>query len=128
MFLSRRSRRMLAGIAAVMLLACQSMAVAQASTAGASQSGGVAPGSCHDSGQDSRSGGASDNPCGAPCQHAFSAPAKAGTFDSGTADLPVMTVRVDRLATTTDIAPPVESWPARAESPPLSILHCCLRN
>lgn len=121
MHLSKALRRLVAGTAAVLFLACQGMAVARASTLAIPQSGaGTAQASCHGAGNNT-----DDNDYPAQCQfqNASSTPSK--VVYSAT-DLPAITVAFDRSVTVVhsalQVAPPL----ARIESPPLTILHCRL--
>jgi len=124
MFLSRLTRIRVAGFAAVMLLACQSLALAQGPVLNAALTGTApAPHSCHDPGGDG-SGGQSEGDC--PSTHAFTAPSQAQI--PGATALPAITVRTGLLDREIGAAPPVESQLVLIEPPPLSILHCCLRN
>jgi hypothetical protein len=129
MRLSRFSRRLTATFIAALLLVCQSVAVAQASTAGVPQSSaGEQSATCHDAGRPAGDNRTGDGTCQAQCQHATSSPAKAHAFESVGIEPPLMAVHVDRFAAATDVAPPARTWLARAESPPLQILYCCPRN
>jgi hypothetical protein len=44
------------------------------------------------------------------------------------AELPAFIARVDQPTLTVHCASPADYWLARAESPPLTIIHCRLRN
>jgi len=126
MLLSRSLRRLVAGAVAVLFLACQGAAIVYARAADSQQSG-AAQGSCHEPGQqDSRT--TSNNDCQANCQsqHTSSSPSFDNIF--ATTDLPAITVRIDRIVAVADSALPAERPLLRIESPPLSILHCRLRN
>ena len=122
MALSRSLRRLVAGTVAVLFLACQSAALAQACVTYAPQpeaAGAQLP--CHSAGGDG-AGGPGQN-------HCENAAASASGFSIyGLADLPAITARLDRIVAVAGLAAPVEPPLLRIESPPLSILHCCLRN
>ena len=126
MFLSRSLRRIVAGTAAVLFLACQGMAVARASSLSLPQPGaGAAQESCHDAGKEA--GKNAEGTCQTQCQfqNTSSTPS---AFVYSTTDLPAITVVFDRSVAVVNSAPPVASRLARIEPPPLRILHCCLRN
>jgi hypothetical protein len=120
MALSKSLRRFVAGTAAVLFLACQGMAAAAAPSGAA-----ATPTPCHDAG-----GGADKNAgggCPASClfQNTSSTPSK---IVYSTIDLPAIAVVFDHFVPVVNSAPPVVSWLAQIEPPPLRILHCCLRN
>ena len=123
MLLSRSSRRLIAGIAAVLFVACQSVALVHAGIPGAPQpDAGMALDSCHDSGNS-----ANDNEvCEGSCRTVSSSLFKVNVF--AVTDLPALTVSVARFVPFNDAAPRVEAWTSHADPPPLAILHCCLRN
>ena len=126
MVLSKSLRSFVACTAAVLFLACQGMAVASAPSSAFAQSGAdAAQGPCHDVGGDA--GKNAGDGCPAQCQYqnASSTPSK---IVYSTIDLPAIVVTFDRFAAVVNSAPPVVSWLARIEPPPLTILHCCLRN
>jgi len=117
-------RRLVAGTAAVLFLACQSAALAQACFTTAPQpeaAGAQLP--CHSSGdQDGAGGGSGQN-------HCDSATASVSGFSIyGLAELPAITTHIDRIVVVAGSAVPTEPPLLRIESPPLSLLHCCLRN
>jgi hypothetical protein len=116
----------MSGLVAVLLLACQSVALAQVRGLGASATDTpVAFESCHGAGShDGNSSGDHKGRC--QSQHASSAPF-AASLPAATS-LPAMTIRIDPFAGEVHATPPAESRLARIEPPPLSILHCCLRN
>jgi len=124
MFLSRLTRIRVVVISATMLLGCQSLAVAQgrASSAGATHEAPAAH-SCHDPGG---SGSNGDNEADCPSKNAFSAPS--GTELPAVTALPAITFKAGILDRVIDAAEPAESPLVHIEPPPLSILHCCLRN
>ena len=112
----------MAGTAAVLFLACQSAAIARACFTSAPQpeaAGAQLP--CHSSGDQDGAGGTGKN-------HCENATASASGFSIyGLAELPAITTRIDRIVVA-DSAVPTEPPLLRIESPPISILHCCLRN
>ncbi len=123
---SKSLRRFAAYAAAVLFLACQGMAVASAPSPAFAQSGAAAAqGPCHDAGGEA--GKNAGDGCLAQCQfqNASSTPSK---VVYSTIDLPAIVVAFDRFVAVANSAPPVVLWLARIESPPLTILHCCLRN
>lgn len=123
MFLSKSLRRLVAGTAAVLFLSCQGMAVARASTPAFPQSGaGTAQASCHGAGNNT-----DDNVYQAQCQSQNTSSTLSKVVYS-TTDLLAITVAFDRAVTAVHSTPQVTLPLARIESPPLSILHCCLRN
>jgi hypothetical protein len=123
MFLSRPSRRLIAQIAAVLLVACHAAAIARASAADAPHaSAGTATVPCHDSGQDGPGTGS------AQCDTALSSASKTSTLDYRAVDSPAITVHVDRFPGGADLSLPAERRLPRIEPPPLILLHCCLRN
>jgi len=124
--LSRSARRSVAAIAAVLFLACQGAAVVYARAVD-SQQAGAAQGPCHDPAQqDGKTTSKSD--CQANCQSQHNSSSQ--SFDNiyAVTDLPAITVRIDRIVAVADSALPAEPPLLRIESPPLVILHCCLRN
>ena len=127
MLLSKTSRRLVARIAAVLFLACQGTMIAYArSVDAAGSSAGAVQGSCHDPGQ--QTGDTTyKNTCQANCQSQVtsSSPSSANVFAA--ADLPAIAARIERIVVVADSAPPADPllW---VKSPPLAILHCCLRN
>jgi len=128
MHLSKALRRTVAGIVAVLFLACQGMAIVYARSVDATRSGAeAAQVSCHDAGLQTDSN-TPKSTCQANCdsQHASSTPSGAGVYAA--ADLPAITTRTDRIASVADSAPFAEPLLLRVESPPFRILHCCLRN
>lgn len=126
MFVSKLTRNWIAGIAAVMLLGCQSVALGHGrafNPPAATNEPGMHP--CHDIESSGNSGsGAHEARC--LSKHAFFTPSGANipVLDS----LPPFGVRIDRIATESATTLPVESRPVYIEPPPLRILHCCLRN
>jgi hypothetical protein len=123
MSLSRPWRRLIARIAAVLLVACHAVAIARASAADAPYSStGAATAPCHDGGRDDPGAGS------AQCDTALSSTAKTSTLDNRAFDSPAITVYVDRFSAAADLSPPAERRLPRSEFPPLVLLHCCLRN
>jgi hypothetical protein len=117
-------RRLVASAAAALFLACQSAAIAQACfTAAPKPEAAGAQLPCHSSGDRDRAGGGSGQ------NHCESATASAAGFSIyGLAELPAITTRIDRIVAVAASAVSTEPPLLRIESPPLSILHCCLRN
>ena len=116
----------MASAAAVLFLACQGAGVVYAHSTGAPGSG-AAQGSCHDPGQQTGKA-ANTNACQANCQSQLTSSGSSvpGVLDA--ADLPAIPTRVDRIVAVADsvlLPEPPLLW---VESPPLAILHCCLRN
>jgi hypothetical protein len=128
MNLSRSLRRLVAGTVAVLFLACQGTMVAYGRVADASGStAGVAQGSCHDPGQ--QSGGTTYNyTCQANCQSQITSTSPSGATVFAAGDLPAITVRFDPIDIVARSTSPADPPLLRVESPPLAILHCCLRN
>ncbi len=126
MILSRPSRRLVAGIAAVLFLACQGSAAAYAGFPGAPQAGATATqGSCHDSGQQTGDS-TQKSTCQANCESQLTSSTPSGNNIYASADLPVITTLIDRIAAVADSAPLAESPLLRVEPLPLRILHCRL--
>ena len=128
MHLSKALRRTVAGIVAVLFLACQGMATVYGRSLDTTGSGAeAAQESCHDIGRQPGSS-TSKNTCQANCdsQHASSTPS--GAYVHAAADLPAITTHTNRIAAVAGSAPYAEPPLLRIESPPLLILHCCLRN
>ena len=128
MHLSKALRRNVAGIVAVLFLACQGMAIVYARSLDATGSGvEAAQESCHNIGRQPGSN-TSKSTCQANCdaQHASSTPS--GAYVHAAVDLPAITTRTNRIDVVADLAPHAEPSLLRAEPPPLRILNCCLRN
>jgi len=125
---SKIARRIVAGSAAVFFLACHGMAVVYAHSNGApGSSAGATQGSCHSAGRDADQN--TDNSAyQAQCQFQHTSSSTSGANVFATADLPAITVRIDRIVTVADSVRPIASHLLRVEPPPLAILHCCLRN
>jgi len=123
MLLSRSLRRLVSGTVAVLFLACQSAALAQAcfTTAPQPESAGAQM-PCHSAGDGDGTGGTGQN----HCENA--ATSASGFSIYGLAELPAITTHIDRIVVVAGSAAPTEPPLLRIESPPLSILHCCLRN
>jgi len=126
MALSKSLRRFVACAAAVLFLGCQGMAVASAPSPAFAHSGADASqGPCHDAGGEAGRNAGDGCPAGCQFQNASSTPSK---VVYSTIDLPAIVVAFDHFAPVVNSAPPVVSWLERIEPPPLTILHCCLRN
>ena len=125
-WLSRSARRFVAGAAAVLFLAFQGANIVYAHSNGAPGSD-AAQGSCHDSGQQTGKA-ANTNACQANCQSQLTSSGSSGFGLLAAADLAAITTHVDRIVAVADSAIPVESLLLQVEPPPLTILHCCLRN
>jgi hypothetical protein len=123
---SRLARRFVAGAAAVLFLACQGTAMVYARSAGAPGSD-AAQGSCHDPGQQAGKT-ATNNACQANCQSQLTSSGFSGAGVLSAADVAAITTRIDRTVSVADSAPPFRSPLLQIEPPPLTILHCCLRN
>jgi hypothetical protein len=118
-------RRIVAGFAIALYLACQSAAVVYA-RAGDFQTSGATQGSCHESGQpNSKTTGDSD--CHASCQSQSSPPSNPIADVYAVTDLPAITVRFDNIVAVAVFASSAKPPLLRIESPALVILHCCLR-
>lgn len=125
---SKSARRFVANAAALLFLACHGTAVVYAHSSGTpGSSAGAAQGSCHSASWDADMN--TDNTVyQAQCQyqHASSSASSASIFAA--ADLPTITARIDRIVAVADsvlLPEPPLLW---VEPPPLTILHCCLRN
>jgi hypothetical protein len=126
MTLSKAARRAVVGITAVMTLLCQGTALAHGCAVSAAQPAAVmAHSPCHDAGgSDSQDPARDAHPC--LSEAAASSPALP--------DIPLLTglpplvvhAAAIRIAETT--LPVFGPPPLRGEPPPLTILHCCLRN
>ena len=128
MILSRSLRRFVAMLAATLFLACQGMAVVYAHSNGApGSSAGAAQGSCHGASQDADKN--TDNSVyQAQCQFQHTSSSASGANIFAAADLPAITIRVDRIVAVADSVLLPEPPLLRVKPPPLAILHCCLRN
>jgi len=127
MVLSRPTKRLLAGIAAAFLLLCQTAMAAQAcglTSANAGEHAASEP--CHESIFGSGEAPRHTQEQGCPSEYASASFAKLDIPQA--ADLPALLVQPDRVHTPLLANLNAAAPPARAESPPLTILHCCLRN
>ena len=128
MTLSKAARRVIVGITAVLTLLCQSTALAHSTARSAAQSAGVeAHSPCHDAGgSDAQRPAHYVHPVQCLSQATSSSPALPDIPQL--AGLPALIVHVtafgvaDTGLSVSDLPPP------RGEPPPLTILHCCLRN
>jgi hypothetical protein len=125
----KSSRRLIAIVATALLLACQTMAVVHACTFGTPYPSTSSAGEpCHDSGNDAGNttgGNVFETHC--QSQHASSAPV-AELSILAAIGVQEFTARVDRYAGAIEAVVPAAPRFPRAESPPLTILHCRLRN
>lgn len=128
MILSRSLRRFVAGAVAVLFLACQGTMVTYARAADASGStAGAAQGSCHDPVQ--QSGDTTyKNTCQVNCESQINSTSPSGATIFAAADLPALTVHFDPIKFVSRSISLAALPQPRVESPPLAILHCCLRN
>jgi len=128
MILSRSLRRFVAGAVAVLFLACLGTMDAYARTVGASGFINGAPqGSCHDASP--QPGDPSHkNTCQANCESQINSTTPSGATIVAAADLPALTVHFDPIKFVSRSISLAALPPPRVESPPLAILHCCLRN
>lgn len=128
MLLSKSKRGTVACLAAVLVLLCQSTALAHAYAGNAAQAAAaVAYAPCHDAGENEVEVPVrDDHPPRCLSQIASLSPT---SLDAPVVPgLPLIVARADRFAIDRAAAPAVEPRLARNESPPLTILHCCLRN
>ena len=126
MHLSKSLRRVVASTAAALFLACQGMAYANASLPDTPQlRAGTAQESCHDAA--GAAGGNNGYDCPAPCRFQNTSSSASTVLGSAT-DLPAINARFDPFLIVEKRLPPAISRLARIEPPPLTILHCCLRN
>lgn len=126
MTLSKPVKRFLAGVASAFLLLCQSAVAAQAcalAPAVAGESALAEP--CHHSipRSGNAAGHAQQQNC--PAQYASAGFAKLDVPQA--ADLPALEVQPGWLRASMHDGSKSIAPPARAEPPPLAILHCCLR-
>jgi hypothetical protein len=127
MIFSRPTRRLLVGIAAAFLLLCQSAMAAQACGVAPAIAGEPASSEhCH--GADAQSGGAPDHALHQACPSHDASLSLAKLDVPQAADLPALALPPQLLRAAVRDALIITAVPARAESPPLAILHCCLRN
>src|SRR5262245_61089460 len=121
---SKSFRRLIAVATAALLLACQTAAVVHACDLGTSQPGATSE-PCHDSGHGNR--GDNNAPKNCQSQHVSPlSPAELGVLAA--AALPTFAERVDHCTVAAEMRASLAPQLARAESPPLTILHCRLRN
>ena len=127
MIFSFRARRLLVGIAGALLLLCQTAMAAQACGVAAAVAGEIAASDhCHN--VDEQSSNSRDHSLHQTCpsDHAYLSFAKLDVPQA--ADLPALVLPSRPLHNAARDVLIVAAVPARAEPPPLSILHCCLRN
>lgn len=127
MVLSRSLRRMVAFAAASLFMACQGTMVAYARSIDApGSSAGAVQGSCHNP---SKQAGDTTykNTCQADCRLQLNSSSPPGAGIPAAAVLPAIAPRIDRSTAVAQSAPPADPL-LRIESPPLAIVHCCLRN
>ena len=127
--LSRSARRLLAGIASALLLLSQTVVAVEACVAAVpASSTNAAQSTCHESGSPDGSKCVYDT-CQSHCMSQHGAPVTASVAVPTTSGLPAMTARLDPLLPVEHVAQRAKPLlAARADSPPLTILHCCLRN
>ena len=128
MTLSKAARRIVAGITAVVVLLCQSTALAQACAGSSAQpAAAMAQPPCHDEGGNDARGPAHDaHPSQCLSQATSSSPALPDI--PLLAGLPALVMISTALRIGETGLPVSEPPPLRGEPPPLTILHCCLRN
>ena len=127
MQLSKRTTRFVAVLAAAIVLLCQTAAAAQACTLAPAVAGEIALGGpCHDAvlQPGDAPGHAQQQNC--PAQYASGGFAKLDIPQA--ADLLGLVVQPGWLLAPVRDGLSSIALPARAEPPPLTILHCCLRN
>jgi hypothetical protein len=127
MLLSRRTTRFVAVLAGAFVLLCQTAAAAQACALAPAVAGEIAlAGPCHDAvpQPDNAAGHAQQQNC--PAQSASAGFAKLDIPQA--ADLPGLEVQPGWLRAPVRNGLSSIALPARAESPPLTIVYCCLRN
>lgn len=128
MTLSKAARRTIAGLTAVVLLLCQSIALAHACAASTAQPAAVAAHPpCHDAGENDAQGPAG-NAHSPQCLSQATSSSPALPDVPLIAGLPALVMRASALQIAETRLPVSEPPPQRGEPPPLSILHCCLRN
>ena len=128
MTLSKAARRTLAGITAVVVLLCQSTALAHASAGSAVQpAAAMAHVPCHDAGGNESQGPAPDA-CQAQCLTQATSSSPALPDIPPLAGLPALVIRTAATGIVQTGLPVSEPPPLRGDPPPLTILHCCLRN
>lgn len=126
MTLSKAARRIVAGITAVVVLLCQSSALAHACASSAAQpAAAVAHSPCHDAdGTDGKSPAHDAHPSQCLSQATSSSPALPDI--PRLAGVPALVMRAAALRIGEAGLPVSESPPLRGEPPPLTILHCRL--
>ena len=118
---------MLAGIAAAFLLLCQTAMAAQSCCLTSANAGELAASEpCHESNFGSGEAPGHTQQQGCPSEYASASFAKLDIPQ--VADIPALLVQPVRTHTLLLVGLNAAAPPARAESPPLTILHCCLRN
>jgi len=127
MTLSKAARRILASIVAVMVLLCQSTALVHACAGAAQPAAAVAHPPCHDSGGNDAQGPAHDGHQ-TPCLSQATSSSPALPDIPLLAGLPALVVHAATPGIGAYGLPVAEPPPLRGEPPPLTILHCCLRN
>lgn len=123
------SRRFIVGIATVMMMLCQVAMAASAYLPGAAQSNSdPVLESCHQASAAAADGHLEDGACASNCQsqHATFEFAKVQVY--ATADLPLLTVRVDSPVSKARCAALGEPSLVHSASPPLPIVLCRLLN
>jgi hypothetical protein len=124
MHLPRLLRQFIATAVAVLFLACQGMAITySAPRDGHPADAQFTPESCHETGKS-----AQISTCQANCESQIASSSASITSLLAAADLPFITIAIDRIAVVADSAPLAEFPLLRVEPPPLRILNCCLRN
>ena len=129
MTLSKAARRVVVGITAVFTLLCQSTALAHACAASSSQpAAAVTHAPCHDTGAGDTQGPANDT-------HRAQCLSQATSSSPALPDVPLLAGLPPLVvhAAAPGIGeirflPVSEPPPLSGEPPPLTILHCCLRN
>ena len=128
MRLSNEGRRIVAGITAVVLLLCQSTALAHVCAASVAQpAASVTHLPCHDSGGNDAQGTANDFHA-APCLSQATSSSPAFPDISPLANLPALVVPASPPAIVGAGLPLSNPPLLRGEPPPLRTLYCCLRN
>jgi hypothetical protein len=124
MLMSRLNKRVVAAIAGIAFLLCQTVAMAQAClTMSAPEQASASQKPCHGEGEQAES----NSQCGGQGSCQFASPTAPELPVFSPADLPVVVARAYAAA----VAVPdslFDSPLLRVEPPPHSILHCCLRN
>jgi hypothetical protein len=127
MLLSRRTTRFVAVLAGAFVLLCQTAAAAQAcALAPAAADERAFAETCHDAA--SQSGNAAGHAQQLNCPAQYASAGFANLDIPQAADLPGLEVQPAWLRAPVRDGLSSITLPARAEPPPLTILHCCLRN